>query len=153
MAEEKRTDAAAVSTLTFKLIVLMNLVVKPFNSTFGVDNNLSLPEWRCMMWLAAHPDASGQDTANGTGMDRMHVSRSLRSMEAKDYTTRHPGRDDRKKWEWSLTPGGWEVYDRIIASALDRDGVLTQSLDADERALVSRFLDSATATLRSIDAS
>lgn len=149
--EETRKDTAAVSTLTFKLIVLMNLVVKPFNATFGVENDLSLPEWRCMMWLAANPEASGQDTANGTGMDRMHVSRSLRSMESKHYTTRRPGRDDRKKWEWSLTPEGWRIYDRIIASAIERDAVLTRSLDPDERAVVARFLDGATATLRSLD--
>ncbi len=152
MTDDTRTDSAAVSTLTFKLIVLMNLVVKPFNATFGVENDLSLPEWRCMMWLAAHPGASGQDTANGTGMDRMHVSRSLRSMEAKEYTTRRPGRADRKKWEWSLTRQGWDVYDRIIASAIERDAVLMRSLDPQERAVIGRFLDSATATLRSLDA-
>lgn len=151
MDDTERTDSAAVSTLTFNLIVLMNLVVKPFNAVFGVENDLSLSEWRCMMWLAAHPGASGQDTANGIGMDRMNVSRSLRSMKSKDYTRRLPGVDDKKKWLWFLTDDGWAVYDRIIASAIDRDHTLVKSLDPAEREIVLRFLETATAELRALD--
>ena len=144
----ERIDERAVDSLAFKLIVLLNLIIKPFQSNFGDQYNISLVEWRCMMWLAAKPGSSGAETATGVGMDRMNVSRGLRSLRDKKYTQCRRGKDDRKKWQWRLTDEGWKVYDNIAVSAIERDQLLLQSLDGDQRVAVVRFLEDAIVQLR-----
>lgn len=147
----ERVDSRAVDSLAFRLIVLMNLIVKPFHQNIGDEHDISLVEWRCMMWLAARPGCSGAETAIGVGMDRMNVSRSLRSLRDKSYTKRRQDDDDRKKWQWRLTDSGWKVYDAIVTSAIQRDRILVQSLDKNERAVVLQFFETATKQLRQSD--
>lgn len=149
--KEDRVDTQAVDSLAFKLIVLMNLIVKPFQNIHGNEHDISLVEWRCLMWLAARPGSSGAETAMGVGMDRMNVSRSLRSLRDKSYTKRRHDDEDRKKWQWRLTDSGWKVYDRILTSAIQRDEILVQSLDKSEHAAVLQFFETATEQLRQAD--
>ena len=145
---DDRTDSAAIDSLTFKLIVLLNLIVRPFDATFGARHKIILSEWRCIMWLAANPGASGEDTANGTGMDRMSVSRNLRSLEKKGYTKRSTDPADRKRRQWRLTTAGWQVYDDIRPAANARDSELVASLSADERRIFAQLLDGGIARFR-----
>lgn len=144
-----RTDDRAIESLTFQLIVLMNLITKPFNTVHGARHGISLSEWRCVMWLAAHPGASGQNTADGIGMDRMSVSRNLRSLERKGMVVRTENEQDRKRWNWRLTASGWTVYEGILPSAMERDALLGKDLDPSEHEAVAAFLAGARRRLES----
>ena len=146
---KERQDDRAIQTLTFQLIVLMNLITKPFNTVHGARHGVSLSEWRCIMWLAAQPGASGQDTADGIGMDRMSVSRNLRALESKGLVDRTENAQDRKRWDRRLTTSGWAVYDQILPSAIERDAVLGQDLSQTERNAVASFLSEARTRLES----
>lgn len=148
-ATGERIDRAAVDSLTFQLIVLLNLIVRPFDAIFGAKHNIILSEWRCVMWLAAYPGSSGEDTAAGTGMDRMSVSRNLRALEKKGYTARTCDPNDRKRRQWRLTQEGWAVYDAIQPSAQDRDRELVSALSAQERRLVQQLLEDGIERFRS----
>ena len=139
-AGDGRTDDRAIGSLTFQLIVLMNVITKPFNMVHGARHGIALSEWRCVMWLAANPGASGQDTADGIGMDRMSVSRNLRSLERKKMVVRHEDQKDRKRWNWRLSAAGWAVYDDILPSAMERDALLQSDLAPTDRAAVASFL-------------
>ena len=145
-AEERRDDKA-IQSLTFQLIVLMNLITKPFNTVHGARHGIALSEWRCVMWLAASPGSSGQDTADGIGMDRMSVSRNLRSLERKGLAHRTEDPKDRKRWNWRLSSDGWSVYDQILPSAMQRDALIDANLSAASRDAVAQFLASARSTL------
>lgn len=147
----ERLDSRAIESLTFRLIVLMNLITKPFNSEHGARHGIPLSEWRCIMWLAAHPGASGQATATGIGMDRMSVSRNLRSLENKNLVLRTEDHEDRKRWNWRLSGGGWSVYDQIIPAAIERDSLLTNNLNSLEQQIVQTFLENTRANLELTD--
>ncbi|MCF6233662.1 MAG: MarR family winged helix-turn-helix transcriptional regulator [Rhodobacteraceae bacterium] len=138
-----RHDTRAIETLTFRLILLLNLITKPFNASHGAQHGISLSEWRCIMWLAAHPGSSGQATANGIGLDRMSVSRNLRLLETKGSVSRKTDKKDRKRWQWCLTEPGWVIYDAIIPEAISRDQTFTDALSEGECAVVNRFLKEA----------
>ncbi len=144
---DDRQDDRAIRSLTFELIVLMNLITKPFNAVHGARHGVALSEWRCIMWLAAYPGASGQSTADGIGMDRMSVSRNLRSLEQKGLAHRTEDPDDRKRWNWRLSDQGWSVYDQIRPAALERDALLEANLSPANREAVAHFLSSARAVL------
>lgn len=148
---QDRRDDRAIRSMTFQLIVLMNLITRPFNAEHGARHGIALSEWRCVMWLAACPGASGQDTADGIGMDRMSVSRNLRSLEQKGMAHRTGDPRDRKRWNWRLSDKGWAVYDQIWPSAKERDAVLERDLRPADRAAVAAFLSGARARLEADD--
>ncbi|MEO0390538.1 MAG: MarR family winged helix-turn-helix transcriptional regulator [Pseudomonadota bacterium] len=136
----QRQDDRAVSSLTFNLIVLMNTLTRPFDANFGERHNISLSEWRCIMWLASKPGASGQETADGIGMDRMTVSRNLRQLEAKALAAHIPDPNDRKRKLWSLQTAGWAIYDDLLPSALSRDATITDGLNPQQEAEFIRIV-------------
>lgn len=144
---DERQDDRAILSLTFQMIVLMNLITRPFNAEHGARHGISLSEWRCIMWLAAHPGASGQDTADGIGMDRMGVSRNLRSLESKAMVKRRARAQDRKRWSWRLTEAGWTVYSDVLPAALERDALIGNALKTEDRASVAQFLAATRAML------
>lgn len=128
----ERDDRKAVETLTFKLIVLGNAIGSDFTARVGRHHDISLSQWRCLIWLAAHPGASGRDTAAGTAMDPMNVSRNLRALETKKLVDRSVDATDAKRWRWQLTSKGRRVYDEIIATAESRDRSLVGLFDKAE---------------------
>ena len=125
-----RRDPRGIGSITFNMIVFMNLLTRPFEASVGKRHGITLSEWRCLIWLAAMPGASGQDTARGTGMDRMSVSRNLRALEAKGAVARETDPEDRKRHRWSLTQAGWRIHDDVLPGALERDTALTGDLGA-----------------------
>ncbi|WP_419908281.1 MarR family winged helix-turn-helix transcriptional regulator [Hoeflea sp.] len=133
----------AVDTLTFRLIVLGNKIASSFNADFGRKHGIILSEWRCIIWLAARPGSSGQETSHGTAMDRMSVSRSLRSLEQKNMVKRRTDENDAKRWLWTLTPAGRAVYDAIMPHAEKRDRLITGAFNAAELKSFSRAISKA----------
>ena len=146
MASLLSTDA--VDTLTFRLIVLGNKIASNFAAEYGREHGIILSEWRCIIWLAARPGSSGQETALGTAMDQMNVSRNLRSLETKAMAERRVDENDAKRWLWTLTPAGRADYDAIMPHARKRDRQITCALDAEELKSFSRAISKA---MRALD--
>ncbi|MFN4099211.1 MAG: MarR family winged helix-turn-helix transcriptional regulator [Pararhodobacter sp.] len=138
----------ATDSLTFRLIVLVNELTRPFNAGEGARHGITLSEWRCILWIAAHPEASGGDTADGTAMDRMTVSRSLRRLESTGLAARTIDPADRKRSCWRLTEKGMGVYAALTPRAFARDALIAQGIDARTLATVTEFVDTAIARLR-----
>jgi DNA-binding MarR family transcriptional regulator len=138
----------ATETLTFRLIVLVNELVRPFNAGEGARLGITLSEWRCILWIAAHPGASGEETADGTAMDRMTVSRSLRRLEAGGLASRTPDPADRKRSQWRLTEAGAAVYAALTPRAFARDALIAEGADPETLRAVAAFVDTAIARLR-----
>jgi DNA-binding MarR family transcriptional regulator len=138
----------ATETLTFRLIVLVNELVRPFAAGEGARFGITLSEWRCMIWIEAHPGASGEETAEGTAMDRMTVSRSLRRLLSAGLARRETDPSDRKRSQWWLTEAGREVHAALMPRAYARDAMIAEGLDPETLARVAEFLDTAIARLR-----
>jgi DNA-binding MarR family transcriptional regulator len=135
-------------TLTFRLIVLVNELVRPFNAGEGARHGITLSDWRCMLWIEAHPGASGEDTAEGTAMDRMTVSRCLRRLLAADLASRATDPADRKRSQWWLTDKGREVHAALMPRAFARDALIAADMDPETLQAVTGFVDAAIAKLR-----
>ena len=128
-----RSDPRITQALSFQLLVAVNRLTRPFPEAIGRPNDLALPDWRCMMALAAWPDSSGEDVARAMGMDRMSVSRSLRSLERRGRAARQPDPANRKRQRWRMTDAGWDLFDRLLPEALARDAQAFGGLSAEER--------------------
>lgn len=136
-----RSDPRIVGTLTFRILTAANFIAKPFQEEYSKRFKLGLAEWRCMMACATTPDSSGEDIARLMGMDRMTVSRSLRSLERAGRALRRADPANRKRYQWRLTDEGWAVFDAIIPHALSRAENLFAGISDSERAAINRVLD------------
>jgi len=76
-------------------------------------------------------------------MDRMNVSRSLHSLEKKNFVIRQTDELDAKRSLWKLTPAGREVYDAIFPEAYERDRRMTAAFTERELADLNRALSKA----------
>lgn len=129
----QRSDKRIEETLTFRLLVAVNRIVQPFQENFGKPHDLSLPEWRCMMALAAHPGSSGEEVARHMAMDKMAVSRSLRRLEKKRRVDRQADPTNARRNSWEMTDDGWALFDLILPAALERDRHAFEDIPAKEK--------------------
>lgn len=140
MTEAPRSDPRIARTLTFAMLTAMNRTAREFAGRFGAAHDLALPEWRCLMALAAQPDASGEEVARLMGMDKMAVSRALRRLEDRGRVAASADPAHRRRRLWQMTPDGWAVYDAIVPAALERDAAAFGDLGPAERAQVAAAL-------------
>lgn len=129
-----RVDDSLLSSLLFDLIRTMNVIVKPFLETHGKAFDLTLPEWRAMIMLAASPGISGEEIARRVMMDKMTVSRALRRLEKAGRANRHKLPTDRKTNQWYLTGEGWTAFDEIARAARNHEENVLAGFSMDERA-------------------
>lgn len=132
--EAPRRDPRIAGTLSFALLVAANRIARSFAQAHGRRVGLGLPEWRCMMALAAEPDRSGEDIARAMGMEPMTVSRALRRLARHGRARARSDPARRRRNRWRLTDEGWAVVDVIAPDALARDAALLRRLGAPEAA-------------------
>jgi DNA-binding MarR family transcriptional regulator len=135
-----RRDPTVRNGLLFSIVALANAAARPFVETIGETEQINLSEWRCMIAIAAEPGLSGEEVARLTGLDRMTVSRSLRSLETAERTTRNADPHDLKRNLWEMTDEGWAVYDRIAKQALIRQVEFLDILTTAEQKELARLL-------------
>ena len=138
--EPPRRDDRIARTLSFGLLVAANRVARPFAEAHGRRFGLSLPEWRCMMALAAAPDSSGEDVARALGMEPMTVSRALRGLAEHGRAAARPDPTHGRRRRWRLTDDGWAVVDVVAPDALARDAALRDGLGSEEAARLMALL-------------
>ena len=124
----------------YQVWVLTNLTAKPFAATFGRRFHLNLNDWRIMLTLADRPGVTAQELSEYTGLDKMSVSRAVRSLEGQGRLARQGNEADRRLRHLFLTDEGWQVYEEIARNAVRREQNLYASLSARELATFQQLL-------------
>jgi len=123
----------------YQLWVLSNLTAKPF-ARFGAEFHMNLTDWRIMVTVADHPGITAQELSDYSGLDKMSVSRAVRSLEAQGRLVRDGNEADRRMRHLSLTEQGWAVYNEIAGAAVAREAQIYSLLSARELATLRRLL-------------
>jgi DNA-binding MarR family transcriptional regulator len=146
-----RRDARLASGLYFHILRLANMIAQPFPQEVGKVFGLTLAAWRSMVALAAQPGASGEDVADLTGLDKMSVSRGLRSLKAQGRAERRTEPGQSHKGQWTLTAEGWLVFDEIARAALAREAKVLATLDGVETRSLFSALRTLTESIRQVE--
>ena len=141
MAERRKTAAHVDHDLVARLLRLVNLIAKPFFSTYASRYHLSINDWRTMLVLAAQSDLAASDICERTGMHPMNVSRSVAHLERLGRVRRHADARDRRRTLLRLTPGGRAVFRRIAPSAQAREEIVRRTLTRREAVVLRALLD------------
>ena len=126
--------------LPYRLAVLANTVSRAFAQRYEEEFGLSIPEWRVMALLGAEPGLTATEVAEATPMDKVAISRAVRSLADAGRLAATEDRADARRQRLRLTPAGMAVYRRIVPLARDLEARLLGDLDARDRATLSTLL-------------
>lgn len=135
----------------FGLIRLVNLAARPFADRIGRPFRLTLPEWRVMVLLEAHPGLTGAEIAFESGLDKMAVSRAIAQLERLGRVNRIKDPGDRRMERISLSAKGLDVFRRIEVSARFRESTMLSGLSAAERAALAEAVEHMTHAILAAD--
>ena len=90
---------------------------------------IGIVEWRVVSMLAIEPDIRARRICEVVSLDKSGTSRALkRLLELKHVSFEASPTDSRRKI-WRLNPQGYELHDRILVEALQRERKLIKDVD------------------------
>jgi len=125
----------------FKLVLIVNLMARPFGRLRPQAQGLSLTEWRTLHAVAVEPGLAAAELTGRLGLDKMAVSRAVRALEAAGRLRREASGDDARRSALHLTAAGEALHAAIAPGGMAREAELLAGLNPVERAELNRLLD------------
>jgi DNA-binding MarR family transcriptional regulator len=128
----KRRILSLPGYATYYFTVVANKLSTGASRLYQKEFGIGIIEWRIMAMLAVEPKISPARICQVIGMDKAAVSREMRKMEAKRYLTVDDDPTSLRKKSLELTDAGYELHDRVIQVALERERRLLSDLSPEE---------------------
>lgn len=127
--------------LPYRLAIASNqvssMVARAYQSRFGI----TIWEWRVIAILGEGRPVTAQALCDVTAMDKVSVSRAVRSLADRGLIDRLRNPGDRRSRLLQLTANGEAVYREIAPVALAAERDLLAGMSPEEIALLSTLLD------------
>ena len=122
--------------LPYKLSILSEtisqLIAKDYEARFGLTMN----QWRAIVIIGAHSPIAAQGICAKTLLDKMIVSRAVKSLKSRKLITAISAPDDARKNLLTLTAHGARIHDEVLPLALSYEKNLLSTLsDSQKNAL------------------
>lgn len=138
--------------LPYRLSVLTNTVSRGIARSYRERHDISVTEWRILAVLGRFPGLSASEVTERTAMDKVAISRGVKSLTEKGLLERRADAGDRRRRRLFITPGkGRRVLDKVIPMARDYERQLLQPLSVAERATLSDLLAKLQSRAESLD--
>jgi DNA-binding MarR family transcriptional regulator len=147
------TDFDLEHFLPYRLSVLTNTISEGLARRYRDLQPLSVTEWRILAVLGRFPGLVASDVCERTAMDKVAISRAVRSLMEKGMLDRQQDRGDRRKRRLFVSPGrGQRVLKQVVPVALQYERRLVESLDAGEVEVLSRIMQTLLRRSKDLDA-
>jgi DNA-binding MarR family transcriptional regulator len=121
--------------LPYRLSLLTNTVSQGIASSYRKQHDISVTEWRILAVLGRFPGLAAKEIANRTAMDKVAVSRAVKSLVEKKLLQRIIDPSDRRRQALHITPEkGWKLLQKVIPLAKNYEQQLLDALTAGEKA-------------------
>ena len=127
--------------LPYRLSRVSNLISRGIAATYQDEYGLSVAEWRVMAVIGAQPDLTASEVIAVTAMDKVAISRAVKSLVARDLMERHIPDQDRRSRRLALTRAGARIYTEVIRRARDYEQELLADFGQKELDAFNRILD------------
>ena len=135
------TDFDLEHFLPYRLSVLTNTISEGLARRYRDLQPLSVTEWRILAVLGRFPGLVASEVCDRTAMDKVAISRGVRSLMEKGILDRQQDRSDRRRQRLFISPGrGERVLQQIVPVALRYECQLVESLDAGELEVLSEIM-------------
>ena len=126
--------------LPYRLSVLTNRVSSALANIYAERHALTISEWRVMAVLGRHADVSPSAVCVFTAMDKVQVSRAIKSLLESGRLLRRPDRSDGRRSLLRLSAKGRAIYEMIVPEAESFEQELRGALNEREWATFDRLL-------------
>lgn len=128
--------------LPYRLSVLTNTISQGIAAAYRDRFDINTTEWRILAVLGRYPGLTASDVVERTAMDKVAISRAVKSMEKKKLLERIPDEKDRRRNRLTLTPGkGQQILAEIIPQAREFELQLLGSLSRSDRQSLNRIIE------------
>jgi len=126
--------------LPYQLSVLSLKVSKGIAEHYQDQFGINISEWRVLVILYKNPDITAKKIAQLSEMDKVRISRTLKSLLEKDYVEQRPHPLDARAKNYQLNGRGKYLMRAVIPDALRYEEELLSQLSADERDQLSHLI-------------
>jgi DNA-binding MarR family transcriptional regulator len=138
--------------LPYRLSVLANLVSQGLAGRYRARYAIGVTEWRILAVLGRFPGLTASEVSERTAMDKVGISRGVKSLTAKGLLQRRTDAGDRRRQRLFITAGrGQRVLSEIIPTARRYEQLLLQPLSVVELAALSDLLAKLRSRAESLD--
>lgn len=127
--------------LPYRLSVLSNRISQDIASLYAERFGIGITEWRIIAVLGRFPGLSANEVAERTAMDKVAVSRAVRTLVEKALLHQAFNDQDRRRSELSLSRKGFRIFDDIVPLALAYERDLLADLSSEEQRLLMALLE------------
>ena len=146
-SKKKREVLNLAHYVTYFFTVLANKLSSGASRLYLKRFGIGIIEWRVMAMVAIEPDIAPARITQIIGLDKASVSRESRRLEEKGYLAVAEDPSNQRRKLLSLTPLVYELHDRIIQVALERERRLLSDLSPDEVETLVDLLQRTTAKI------
>lgn len=127
--------------LPYRLSLLSNTVSQGVSNAYRKPYGLTVIEWRVIAVLGRFPGLTASEIMQRTVMDKVAVSRAVRSLQDRGLLERSPHTQDRRRLPLKLSPDkGIELFRQVVPRALNYESELLESLSDEERGKLDYLL-------------
>ena len=112
------------ASVPFLLVAVSNKLVASASQVYMRHYGLGIMEWRVMALLAADPGITGKDISVLSGVTAGSVSRAINALKRLRYLDVSNDAEDNRRSFLKLNAAGMALHNRVIISALQREGLL-----------------------------
>ena len=137
------------SLLSYRIITLATLLRRSATLTYRRQLGLSQIDWSILALVGEHAPLSHNQLADLIGLDKGQLSRGVSALVEKGLITRE-NRSERRGVQIALSGRGFEVYNELIYSALQRNREILAEIAESERKRFFGLLEKLTERARKI---
>jgi len=127
--------------LPYRLSLLTNTISQGIARSYSREHDISVIEWRVMAVLGRYSGLTASDIVERTAMDKVAISRAVKSLMEKGLLERKTDRGDRRRRRLIITRDrGQKVLQKIVPEAQGYEQFLLQSLTAAELENLNRMI-------------
>jgi len=119
--------------IPYQLSALSLKISKGLAAHYRTRFNISVSEWRVLVILNSHSGITAKTIAEHSQMDKVRISRTLKSLSAKDYIVQQPHADDARAVVNRLSPAGLALMAAVIPDAINYEKSLLSQLSNEEQ--------------------
>jgi len=128
--------------LPYRLSLLTNIVSQGIARSYRDKHDISVTEWRILAVLGRFPGLSASEVVEHTAMDKVAISRGVKSLMERGFLQRKTDRGDRRRRQLFITPGkGQHLLNKVIPLAQKYEQFLLQALGKEETGGFFRTLE------------
>jgi DNA-binding MarR family transcriptional regulator len=119
--------------LPYRLSLLTNTISQGIAGTYRETHDIGIPEWRVLAVLGRFPGLTASEVVERTAMDKVAISRAVKSLEDKGLLQRKADRADGRRQKLFITRGAGEtVLGEVVPIARRYEARLLAALDQHE---------------------